>query len=103
MLQPMSSHRFRLPPLAALAAFATGLNWPVPGRCDEIVTLEPFSVSGSQGSSTTLPERPVTGVYGFATPYQDVPRSIAQITPEQFAVDSITSVNDFALYSPSTS
>jgi hypothetical protein len=68
-----------------------------------IVALEQYVVSDKQAVSSTLPERPVTGLYGFATPYQDVPRSIAQITPEQFANDVILSVNDFALYSPSTS
>jgi len=68
-----------------------------------VVTLESFVVSDSQNKSTTLPERPVNGLYGFATAYQDVPRSISQITPEQFKFDAITSVNDFARYSPSTS
>lgn len=70
---------------------------------DEIVTLEAVNVTDAQNSSTTLPERPVSALYGFDTPYQDVPRSIAQITPEQFANDVIQSVDDFALYSPSTS
>jgi hypothetical protein len=68
-----------------------------------VVTLEQFVTTDSEHSTTTLPERPVTGLYGYAVPYQDVPRSIAQITPEQFENDQIESVNDFARYSPSTS
>jgi hypothetical protein len=70
---------------------------------DDVVKLEAFDVTASETTSTTLPERPVTGLYGFATPYLDVPRSVAQITPEQFANDIINSVNDYARYSPSTS
>src|ERR1700689_5319045 len=95
----------RLPSLILLAAFAAGLI-PAALRADsaapppaavpaaasdsgsagvsgDIVTLEPFSVTDEEHSSTTLPNRPVTGLYGFPTAYQDVPRSIAQITPEQ--------------------
>ena len=87
-------------PAVAPAADAGG---SAPGSSKDIVTLEQFVVSDDAASGSTLPERPVTGLYGFATPYQDVPRSIAQITPEQFANDSILSVNDFAYYSPSTS
>jgi hypothetical protein len=68
-----------------------------------VVSLEVYTVEGTQLADSTLPERPVSAVYGFATPYQDVPRSISQITPEEFQNDIINSVNDFARYSPSTS
>jgi hypothetical protein len=113
-------------PRIILAALAVGLNLPTragaqtapppaitappdaPGGAasdgsDGVVTLEPFVVTDAQNSNTTLPERPVTGLYGFAIPYQDVPRSVAQITPEQFANDTILSVNDYAFYSPAAS
>jgi hypothetical protein len=69
----------------------------------DVVTLEQYTVSGSGLEDSTLPERPVSALYGFATPYQDIPRSVSQITPEQFDNDVINSVNDFARYSPSTS
>jgi hypothetical protein len=69
----------------------------------DAVTLEQYTVGGSSIADSTLPERPVSALYGYAVPYQDVPRSIAQITPEQFQNDIINSVNDFARYSPSTS
>jgi hypothetical protein len=129
MTTPSSFRSIRFTILSALAA---GLFWPASGRAeeaapaadapataptspvpvapaaapaktDEVVTLEAFNVTDSNNSKTTLPGRPVTAVYGFETPYQDIPRSIAQITPAQFAVDSIQSANDFARYSPSTS
>jgi hypothetical protein len=102
----------------ALAGLAFGLSLPRSARADSsppaasaasasdsggIVTLEAVNVTDTTQTNTTLPERPVTGVYGFATPYQDVPRSIAQITPEQFKNDLILSVNDFAYYSPAAS
>jgi outer membrane receptor protein involved in Fe transport len=74
-----------------------------PDASHDVVTLETVNVTDAQNSNTTLPERPVTGVYGFATSYQDIPRSIAQLTPEQFANDTIQSVDDFANYTPSTS
>ncbi len=89
-----------LPAAAASPAAAGGGSFYGSG---EIVTLEPVNVTDEQHTATTLPDRPVTGLYGFPTPYQDVPRSVAQITPEQFAKDLILSVNDFARYSPATS
>ena len=69
----------------------------------DVVTLEQYTVSGAELADSTLPERPVSALYGFATPYQDIPRSVSEITPEQFNNDVINSVNDFARYSPSTS
>ena len=81
-----------------------GAPAPAPSApADDVVSLEQYTVSGAGLADSTLPERPVSALYGFATPYQDVPRSIAQITPEQFDNDIINSVNDFARYSPSTS
>ncbi|MDX2108614.1 MAG: TonB-dependent receptor plug domain-containing protein [Verrucomicrobiota bacterium] len=67
----------------------------------EIVELDPLVITDSNSLVTTLPVRPVTGVYGFATNYQDIPRSITQINPEQFASDIISSYSDFQRYSPS--
>ncbi len=93
--------------LAVLTAGATARAFAADaGAADDgggVVTLEQFVTTDSEHSTTTLPERPVTGLYGYAVPYQDVPRSIAEITPEQFENDLIQSVNDFARYSPSTS
>ncbi len=121
MITPTSYRYFTL---TAVAAFAAGLTWPADLRAqgssdkppvaastaapaansgDDIVTLDPFNVTDAKKTDTTLPGRPVTALYGFETAYQDVPRSIAQITPAQIANDSIISVNDFARYSPSTS
>jgi TonB-dependent Receptor Plug Domain len=121
------TYRFTLP-IVALAAFAAGFILPAPVRADsaaapspvvstppatpapppaapdpDVTTLEEYTVSGAALADSTLPERPVSALYGYAVPYQDVPRSIAQITPEQFQNDIINSVNDFARYSPSTS
>lgn len=87
------------PPLPAAPVPSASGN----AKSDEIVTLEPYSVRSESNRDTTLPGRPVTGVYGFPTAYQDIPRSIAQITPAQFTNDTILSVNDFARYSPATS
>lgn len=74
-----------------------------PSQGDDVVTLEQYTVSGTAVDGSTMPDRPVTALYGYPTPYQDVPRSISQITPEQFDTDIINSVNDFSRYSPSTS
>lgn len=67
---------------------------------DDTVQLDRFVVTDANSLKTTLPVRPVNGVYGFDTSYQDVPRSITQINPQQFANDVIISVSDFARYSP---
>ena len=105
-----SSSRFRTfnwTLLAALVAGASARAFAADASSADdaggIVTLEPFVTNSSQATTSTLPERPVSALYGYDVPYLDVPRSIAQITPEQFANDEILSVNDFARYSPSTS
>ena len=67
----------------------------------EPVKLDSMIVTAANSLTTTLPVRPVTGVYGFDTAYQDVPRSITQINPQQFQQDIISSYSDFTLYSPS--
>ena len=67
----------------------------------EIVQLDNFVVTNASSLKTVLPVRPVSGVYGFDTAYQDVPRSITQINPKQFEFDVISSYSDFTRYSPS--
>jgi len=64
------------------------------------VTLDELVVTNTNSTKTTLPVRPVSGVYGFSTPYQDLPRSITQINPQQFEQDVIASYSDFVRYSP---
>jgi len=120
-----ASNRFHL--LTALAVLAAGSSLPASVRADDgttpapaantapgdpppatapssnVVTLEPYTVTGSENDTSTLPERPVSALYGYPVPIQDVPRSVAQITPEQFDNDVINSVNDYAQYSPAVS
>ena len=48
----------------------------------ETVKLDSFVVTDANSLKTTLPVRPVSAVYGFDTPYQDIPRSITQINPQ---------------------
>jgi len=93
-------------PTPAGAVVPTVPSQPAPAPtapAGNVVTLEQYTVGGDELTDSTLPQRPVSAVYGFATPYQDIPRSVSQITPEQFNNDIINSVNDFAYYSPSTS
>jgi hypothetical protein len=95
-----------LPTPAAVAGPASKPSIPAAAPsapAGDVVSLEVYTVDGSGLADSTLPERPVSAVYGFATPYQDIPRSVAQVTPEQFQNDIINSVNDFSRYSPSTS
>ena len=95
-----------LPTPSAIAGPSTAPAVPAPPPSappGNLVTLEQYTVGETELADSTLPQRPVSALYGFATPYQDVPRSVAQITPEEFNNDIINSVNDFARYSPSTS
>ena len=101
-----------MPRFTLLAALAVGFSSPARAEAPadsggsgsgEIISLEQFTVSDSQNVTSTLPERAVSALYGFPTPYQDIPRSVTEITPDQFQNDIINSVNDFARYSPSTS
>ncbi len=98
----MSSRSFYR--LSGALAFAFSLLHPL--RADtaaaegEVVQLDPFVVTNAKSLETTLPVRPVSGVYGFETDYQDIPRSITQINPQQFAADIISSYSDFTRYSP---
>jgi hypothetical protein len=73
------------------------------GDTSDIVKLEQFTVSDNELDSSVVPDRQVTALYGYATPFQDIPRSIAEITPDQFDHDVINSVDDFARYSPAVS
>ena len=66
-----------------------------------IVELDPLVITDSKSLNTTLPVRPLAGIFGFDTSYQDTPRSVTQINPDQFKSDIITSYSDFARYSPS--
>lgn len=68
---------------------------------DDVIALDAFVVTDANSLKTTLPVRPVAGVYGYDTNYQDIPRSITQINPRQFELDIISSYSDFARYSPS--
>lgn len=67
---------------------------------DDAVQLDRYVVTDGKSTKTVLPVRPVTSVYGFDTPIQDVPRSITQINPLQFEQDIIASTSDFTRYSP---
>ncbi len=69
-------------------------------NASEVVKLEQFTVTDTELDGNIVPQRQVTAVYGYATPFQDIPRSIAEITPDQFDNDVINSVDDFARYSP---
>ena len=73
---------------------------PAPASGEKVV-LDELVVTNPNSTKTTLPVRPVSGVYGFDTAYQDVPRSLTQINPQQFAQDVIASYSDFTRYSPS--
>jgi hypothetical protein len=66
-----------------------------------VYQLDRFVVTDTNSLKTTLPVRPVAGVYGYDVPYQDIARSITQINPQQFASDIISSYSDFTRYSPS--
>lgn len=70
------------------------------GIPSEVVRLENFVVTDAKSLQTTLPVRPVSGVFGFDASVQDTPRSIVQINPQQFENDLITSVSDLGRYSP---
>ncbi|HET7537356.1 MAG TPA: TonB-dependent receptor plug domain-containing protein [Candidatus Didemnitutus sp.] len=66
----------------------------------EVVRLDNFVVTDAKSLQTTLPVRPVAGVFGFDASVQDTPRSVVQINPQQFENDLITSVSDLGRYSP---
>ncbi len=87
--------------LALIALLAPALQASFDAATDgEVYNLDRFVVTDANSLETVLPVRPVLGVYGFETPYQDVPRSITQINPRQFEADIITSYSDFTRYSP---
>ena len=74
---------------------------PPPAADAPIVELDPLVITDSKSLNTTLPVRPISGIFGFDTSYQDTPRSVTQINPDQFKNDIISSYSDFARYSPS--
>lgn len=84
---------------------ATPAAAPAPASDDgadggSTVYLDQYIVQGTETSDTTLPTRPTSSIYGFAVPFQDIPRSITEISPEQLEDDGPASFNDFARYSP---
>jgi hypothetical protein len=100
----------------AAAAFLAGLSSPLQAQplppspeadnpaataSGEKIVLDELVVTNTNSTKTALPVRPVSGVYGFSAAYQDIPRSITQINPQQFAQDVISSYSDFTRYSPS--
>ena len=71
------------------------------GTDGTVEQLDKFVVTDAKSLTTTLPVRPVSALYGFDTPYQDIPRSVTQVNPQQFQNDVILSVSDLGRYSPS--
>ena len=71
------------------------------GTDGTVEQLDKFIVTDAKSLTTTLPVRPVSALYGFDTPVQDIPRSVTQVNPQQFQNDVILSVSDLARYSPS--
>lgn len=68
---------------------------------NEAVSLDELVITNSRSTATTLPVRPVSGVFGFEVSVVEAPRSIFQINPQQIQNDVITSVSDLARYTPS--
>lgn len=66
-----------------------------------MLRLEDFVVTDAKSLTTTLPVRPVSGVFGFESTILETPRSVFQVNPQQMENDFIASVSDFARYSPS--
>lgn len=88
--------------LAALASAGPASAQLHPTEADpNVLQLDPLVVTDAKSLVTTLPVRPVTGVFGFESSNRDTPRSIFQINPEQIENDFIASVSDLARYSPS--
>ena len=87
--------------LAAAFTFITITRAELEEAYPNVIRLDKFVVTDANSLKTTLPVRPVSGVYGFEVPYQDIPRSITQINPKQFEFDIISSYSDFTRYSPS--
>lgn len=67
---------------------------------DQVLVLSDIIVTNSASTRTTLPVRPVAGVFGFDVSVVDVPRSVFQINPQQIQNDLIASVSDLARYAP---
>lgn len=63
--------------------------------------LDDFVVTDAKSLTTTLPVRPISGVFGFESDILDTPRSVFQVNPQQIENDFIASVSDLARYSPS--
>jgi len=68
---------------------------------NEAIVLADIVVTNARSQRTTLPVRPVSGVFGFEVQVVDVPRTVFQINPQQIENDLIASVSDLARYAPS--
>jgi outer membrane receptor protein involved in Fe transport len=72
-----------------------------PSGSQSPVALGQTVIEGVADQATVLPVRPTDSVGGLDTAYQDVPRSLTEISTAQLQNDVITSYNDFTKYSPS--
>lgn len=68
---------------------------------EDAIAIDGFIVTNSASLRTTLPVRPVSGVFGFDVLVKDAPRTVFQINPQQVENDLISSVSDLARYTPS--
>ena len=64
-----------------------------------ILELDKLQVNADPAESA-LPVRPVNTIYGLPQAILDTPRSVTQISPEELKYDAITTVVDFAKYTP---
>jgi len=65
------------------------------------VELEKTVIEDTADQSSILPTQPTEAVGGLDTAFQDVPRSLSEVTPAQLQNDVLQSYNDFEKYSPS--
>lgn len=79
------------------ASSAKSTSEPSPGAP---VSLDKTVVEDVSDQATILPVKPTESVGGIDTVFQDVPRSLIEISPDQLKNDVVTSYNDFTKYSP---
>ena len=65
------------------------------------VSLDKTVIEGIADQATILPARPTDSVGGIDTVFQDIPRSLTEVSSAQLQNDVISSYNDFTKYSPS--
>lgn len=85
---------------AAAAAAKLKKSEIAPADAQELATI---TVQDVPVDESTLPIAPTSSVYGFKTTPQDTPRSIQEITPEQFVDQKIKNSNDFIYFTPALS